>query len=525
MSDKVSIATKPLVYSTFRYISNHVWNAIGEYVDNSIQSYLHHESELKPIIGKLNVTISFNLDEDNIVISDNAYGIDEENFERAFELANVPLDDRGLNEFGMGMKVSSIWLSNIWKVETSTYGEPVKKTVIFDLQEVIDKEQTSLKVIEEPCPASDHYTTITLSKLSQNKPTSRQIPTIVKHLASIYTKFLRNDIIEIVVDGNLIKDSILTPLVTPYYKTPEGPDIIWKKDINFEAGTYKVKGFIGILSKMSTNTDNGFLLFRRNKVIGTSYDTKFRPKSLCGEPGSPRYKRIYGELELDGFSVSFTKNSFTQDDDLDVFIEMLADDLKKDSTFKIFEQAQKYTPTKTPKEKEDIGQNLVKTIAEGLNKPIEIPMPITSTSTSQSSSQEPDESPEKIVDIDIPFIESTEENQEEKAKPKEVQQTDIPVTIGGMTFNIALGATESNTSIGLYDLIKIDDNHYKSNINLKNPFFERFTQVVNNEDDYKLVASFIKTMIVADVYMLRKGDPSGSYFRKVFNEIFGNIDV
>ena len=38
-NNKVSIATKPLVYSAFRYIENKVWNALAEYVDNAVQSF------------------------------------------------------------------------------------------------------------------------------------------------------------------------------------------------------------------------------------------------------------------------------------------------------------------------------------------------------------------------------------------------------------------------------------------------------------------------------------------------------
>ena len=34
---KVSIATKPLVYSTFRYIANTAWNALAEYVDVDVE--------------------------------------------------------------------------------------------------------------------------------------------------------------------------------------------------------------------------------------------------------------------------------------------------------------------------------------------------------------------------------------------------------------------------------------------------------------------------------------------------------
>lgn len=533
MSEKVSIATKPLVYSTFRYISNHVWNAIGEYVDNSIQSYETHISDLKPINpkNKLRVEINFDFENKKITIKDNAFGIDADNFERAFELANVPLDNKGLNEFGMGMKVSSIWLSNLWTVETTAYNEPVKKTVRFDLREVVANEETSLNVDVQPCDPKAHYTIITLEDLSPNSPTGRQLPTIKKHLASIYTKFIRENIVEIIVDGEVLQDTVLKPLVTPFYKTPDAKPITWKKEINFVAGNYKVKGFIGILERMSTNTDNGFLLFRRNKVIGTSYDTKFRPKTLCGEPGSPRYKRIYGELELEGFSVSFTKNSFTQDDDLDAFIEMLADSLKKDASFKIFEQAQKYTPTKTKKEKEDVGQHLVNNIVSGLNKPIIVNLPDESQAETKDSNE--NESQTSSSDNPAPqeIVETPENNPETPALPTEsngstsIKPQEIPVTANGVSFKLTVGAENESNPTGLYNLFKIDDGHYRSDINLSNPFFERFAQMVSSEEDYRPISTIIKTMIVTDILLLKKGDSGGSRFRKTFNELFGIIDV
>ena len=501
---KVSIATKPLVYSTFRYISNHVWHAIGEYVDNSIQSYLDHQDLLEKVNPrhKLTVKISIDVDRDLITIRDNAYGIEESKFNRAFELANVPLDASGLNEYGMGMKVSSIWLSNLWSVETSAYGEPVKKTVTFDLDEVVANEETELNVLEEPCDKHLHYTIIRLKKLSQNKPVGRQISSIKKHLASIYTKFLRKDILELIVNDEVIKDVDLKPLVTPYWKTPDEPPIKWKKDIWFEAGPYKVKGFIGILNTMSTNTDNGFLLFRRNKVIGTSYDTKYRPKKLCGDVGSPQYKRIYGELELEGFSVSFTKNSFTQDAELDAFIEMLGDDLRKDKTFKIFDQAKNYTPTKNKTEKSQIASELVNTIASGLDKPITIAIP-------------------KVASHDELFVEPRE------IKPAvtrpTIESSESRVRIGNNEFFLSIGAEEKLSSDPFYDIVETGDKHYCSVINLKHRFFERFSSLVDNKNGYESVSTIIRAMIITEILMNEEKIKDSNAFRMKFNSIFGSV--
>lgn len=503
--NKVSIATKPLVYATFRYISNHVWHAIGEYVDNSIQSYLDHKDILQEINPqhKLNVSINFDLENDAITIRDNAFGIEQSKFDRAFELANVPLDASGLNEYGMGMKVSSIWLSNLWSVETSAYGEPVKKTVFFDLDEVVKYEETELNVWEEPCDAESHYTIITLNKLSQNKPTSRQIQTIIKHLASIYTKFIRDGILELTVDESVISDSILNPLVAPYWKTPDQPPITWKKDIVFSTPKYKVHGFIGILDKMSTSIDNGFLLFRRNKVIGTSYDTKFRPKKLCGEVGSPRYKRIYGELELEGFSVSFTKNSFTQDDDLEVFIEELAKDLQKDESFKIFDQAQKYTPTKTKAEKKDVAHHLVTTIASGLDKPIVIAKP--------------------SVLIQTDLFEEPKEIKEASGPKPQIETPESPVNIGGKQFFLSIGASEKLSTDPFYDIVTTSEGHFRSVINLKHKFFERFSSLVDSEKDYEPISSIIRAMIITEILMNKDQVKDSNAFRMKFNEIFGSL--
>lgn len=502
---KVSIATKPLVYSTFRYISNHVWHAIGEYVDNSIQSYLDHKELLEKINphSKLSVIINFDIDNDVITIRDNAYGIEDSKFDRAFELANVPLDASGLNEFGMGMKVSSIWLSNLWSVETSAYGEHTKKTVIFDLNEVVEKEETELNVIEEPCDKDLHYTLVTLKRLSQNKPVGRQITTIIKHLASIYTKFIRNNILELQINGVVVEDVVLKPLVAPYWRTPDEKPITWKKDISFETKGYKVKGFVGILNKMSTNTDNGFLLFRRNKVIGTSYDTKYRPKKLCGEVGSPRYKRIYGELELEGFSVSFTKNSFTQDGDLEVFIEMLADDLQRDKSFKIFDQAQKYTPTKTKEEKGTIANQLINTIASGLDKPIVIAKP--------------------KVAIQEDLFEEPKEIKTAKGPKPQIETKESLVSIGSKQFYLSIGAEERQSIDPFYDISITGDGHYRSVINLKHPFFDRFSSLAENEKDYEPVSSIIRAMIITEIKMFEDQIKDSNAFRMKFNEIFGSV--
>ena len=113
--EKVSIALQPSVYSTFRALNNTVALTLSEYVDNSVQSYLNNKERLLALDPSYKFSVQINVDQNNdtITIIDNAAGIDLNNYLRAFEPANIPLDATGLNEFGMGMKTASVWLADV----------------------------------------------------------------------------------------------------------------------------------------------------------------------------------------------------------------------------------------------------------------------------------------------------------------------------------------------------------------------------------------------------------------------------
>lgn len=529
-NNKVSIATKPLVYSAFRYIENKVWNALAEYIDNAIQSFKDHSDVLKSINpgGKLRVEIKFDLDNDTITILDNAFGITNDNYDRAFELANIPLDRKGLNEFGMGMKVSSIWLSDLWTVKTKAYGEPNGKTLIFNIHEVIKNQELELPVSFEPANINEHYTLITLNKLTQNKPRSRQIAYIKKHLASIYSKYIRDGLLDLIVDDELLKDTQLQCLVAPYYKTPNGENVTWRRDINFEApkfdefgnqvGVYYAKGFIGILERMSTSVDNGFLLFRRGRVIGSSYDEKYRPKILSGEEGSPRYKRIFGELEIEGFDVSFTKSSFQDDDQFSTFIEIMVDSYLKDKSFDFFGQAQNYIKPKSRVEKTKAAQQLVTTIANEMSKPIVIPD--VSVESEESEIQIPDIVEQ--VNIETTNVEVSS-NVSTEAEPIVIEPIELEVKPDPQTtVKLVISGVSESTNKGLYSLTKVDDK-YCAVINLSNGFFERFRDCLSSEDNILQLAYFIKSLVVTELMLLASGTQAATSFRNKFNQLFGLI--
>ena len=398
--ERVSIALKPSVYSTFRNLNNTVSNTLGEYVDNAVQSYLNHKNELYNTDGadyKLRVSISIDWEQRCIIICDNAAGIDASNYERAFEPAHIPLDDTGLNEFGMGMKTASVWLANKWSVRTKALGEDVERFISFDLEKVTTEEREDLIVEEQPKSKESHYTEIILTDLSTNAPKPMQMDKLKKHLSSIYRYFLRSGEIEISVNDTLLEAPNYNILKAPFYKTPEGESILWRKEIDFEIDHYKAKGFIAILDKIQ-NGANGLVLMRRGRVIVGGGDERYFPPVIFGQSGSFRYRRLFGELELDGFEVSFNKNGFREEEELYLLMEGIRDELKA-SDPNLLSQTDNYR--QRGKEQYKSISKAIKKDLEKKSKPKLLSRQVSAVETHVNNTQYLQKNEEKIIKAEV----------------------------------------------------------------------------------------------------------------------------
>ncbi|MCX6323844.1 MAG: ATP-binding protein [Sphingobacteriales bacterium] len=142
--NKVNIRPNVSMLSVLKFLEYETWFALAEFVDNAIGSYQANEAALKKLHGddfQLEVNIEINDAENRITIRDNAAGIDEANYPRAFRAAEIPIDTTGLSEFGMGMKSASCWFSDLWSVRTSALGEAVEKTVKFDMNKIFEDKK------------------------------------------------------------------------------------------------------------------------------------------------------------------------------------------------------------------------------------------------------------------------------------------------------------------------------------------------------------------------------------------------
>ena len=111
--------------SYFAHIPYSPMTAIAEFVDNSLSSYLKYDKKLHKIhSSSWKLRIGIFITKSKIQIIDNAAGINREDCDRAFKAGAAPDDkDKGLSEFGMGMKTATIWFGNYIEIETKHYLE------------------------------------------------------------------------------------------------------------------------------------------------------------------------------------------------------------------------------------------------------------------------------------------------------------------------------------------------------------------------------------------------------------------
>ena len=505
----VSIKIQTGVYGQFRNLNNKVWFALGEYVDNAVQSFENNKEILKKVNNgkyQFEVRITINWENNFIKIFDNAVGIDSSNFQRAFEPANIPIDNTGLHEFGMGMKTASIWLADFWSVRTGAINETEERYVEFDLKKVLKEKKEVLKVKNSEKLKSKHFTEITLSQLSKNAPTAYQMDKIKKHLGSIYRKFIRKGDLKLYINDVELTYEEPEILIAPFYTDPKGNAILWKKEINFSLGKYMVTGFIGILNTMSTSEVNGLSLFRRGRVIEGSHDEKYRPKAICGQIGSPRYKRIFGELELEGFAVSFNKGSFQEQEDLEALMEALQTEISA-KKFDLYTQAEKYIKPKTQNDNVKVAKSIVSSMKKttkisNLKEKIEV----------------------SLKEINNKSLASKNEQLSKKAKAIDTHEDFIEIKDEKYKLKVELITEQSITD--LYSLHIEDDELFAKKItykiNLAHPFFTRYERL-KTEEDYQPIISIIRSLVLAEVIAPSQGTKNGGNIRLNFNNFLRNI--
>jgi hypothetical protein len=346
---RVSIRPGISILSVLRHLNYRPWFALAEFVDNALQSYLSNADKLRVTEGaayKLHVSIQIDPDASgNIVIRDNAAGIAVEDFPRAFRPAELPIDRSGFCEFGMGMKSAACWFSPQWQVRTKSLNDKVERMVTFDIARIIDDQLEELEVEEATAPENSHFTEVRLLNIYR-LPVTRTIAKVKEHLTDIYRCFLRDGSLELDVNGELLSYVEPEILRAPFYREPGGTPVLWRKDFSLDLGCgLKAEGFAAI-RKVASTSRAGFALFRRKRLIQGSGDDGYRPEMIFGSPNTFPYQRVFGEIHLEGFEVSHTKDGFKWDANEEPFIQLLRDELN-DQVMPLLQQAREFRVQRT----------------------------------------------------------------------------------------------------------------------------------------------------------------------------------
>lgn len=343
--DRVNIRPGVSVLSILRHLNYRPWFALAEFVDNALESWLRNHAILTNNASAaafpclVDITIEGS-DGGRIIVRDNAAGIHITEFSRAFRPAQLPPERTGLAEFGMGMKSAACWFSPKWHVRTSALGEPVERTVRFDVNRIVRDEIEELLVESTRADPTVHFTEIVLSDLFR-VPAGRTLSKIKDHLRDIYRVFTREEKLRLAVNGEQLLYEPPAILVAPYCKDDNGPSVTWRKELDFDFGCgLRAHGFAAIRKTASTSRA-GFALFRRRRLIQGSSDEGYRPETIFGKPNSFIYQRLFGELHLDGFEVSHTKDGFRWDENEEAFLDCLREELSREA-LPLLQQARDY---------------------------------------------------------------------------------------------------------------------------------------------------------------------------------------
>lgn len=515
---EIDIEVKQGILATYHNYTYKPPQVFAEFIDNAIQSYEDNKNSILSMDPKFKLRVDIDIEweagsHDNIVrakkvvVHDNAAGMTIQKFSDAFKSADKNVIRGGLNEFGMGMKVAACWLGNKWKVETKSITEQVTHILEVDVEEVSKGNIKQLSSTDVNTPNNEHGTRIIITDMwPQIKRDGLKeldgFKSLKKGIASIYRYYLRRDEIQIYVNGDMLTFENYEVLEAPAYNNTTGPDIVWKKtiDVDFDGtGRYKATGFLGLLKQMN-DEERGVVFLRRNRVV-MGFDPTDRTigRRIMGQPGSSKYRRVFGELEISGFDVAFGKNQIIDVDQLEALMEVVAGQAFIDG-ISLLTQGDKYrVRPKTSTPKPETPKTKVTTQVPSI--------PIVSEATMLSEPSTISESPKVTI-----------------AKPVLPQLDDAKVTLpiqshfkfAGNDWTYNMNATFEITDLFANDASCLDEKILGCKINLLHPFFKMYGEPT------KQTIELIKALSIADFISTIDGRGSVSKFLAEFEDLLNN---
>lgn len=317
--------------NSYKRLSYSAWHALAEFVDNSTQSYFNNKELLDAAFlakgENLEVDIVYdNQGEGLLRITDNSIGMSHAELQDALHVAKAPAITTGRSKYGMGLKTAACWFGNLWTVRTKKLNETDEHFITVDVNKIATGDKKLDYIKTENKPADQHYTVIEISKLNK-KISGRTLGKVKDFLSSMYREDFRNQVLTLKWQNNP-----LTWEEPEFLTAPD--DSEYRKEFDFIVDEKPVHGWVGIL-KTGSRSDAGFSIIQSGRVI-KGWPLSWRPHLLYGQlEGSNDLvnQRLVGEIHLDGFGVSHTKDDIQwvgdQEDEVESLLYEKAADFKE----------------------------------------------------------------------------------------------------------------------------------------------------------------------------------------------------
>lgn len=323
--NNINIRPKTDIYSFFKRLPYKFEQVIYEFIDNSIDSFYKHREELKKSDKdfKLKINLIWDPQNDKIIIEDNAFGMDYENFQRAFILNVPPKDSSYKSEFGLGLKTAACWLGKRYTVTSTQLGKVDKLSAMLDNETLKITKADELEVNKVKVEVKEHYSKIIVEGL--NRPINDSAWSgISKKITDTYCFDIEKFPIEIrkakkVLNGGKSAfemdkryDSLeeVKPLKTiGELKVLCEEDKKWESDfkdqITLNGEEIYFSGCLILFERMKQK-EAGTYIYRRGRLI-----KHYKPEKIFGQEGTPISKRLKMMILINEVPVTFDKSNIS----------------------------------------------------------------------------------------------------------------------------------------------------------------------------------------------------------------------
>ena len=127
-----------------------LWDAVFELVDNSFDSFVANKRKLAKKGEDWEVIVTLDNKAKTFRITDNAYGMNRTQLEKALTLAQKNTTKGIIGKYGMGLKTSASWLGKHWTVKTKQLGSNTEYTAVVDIADLKKTKSNKIPITEKP---------------------------------------------------------------------------------------------------------------------------------------------------------------------------------------------------------------------------------------------------------------------------------------------------------------------------------------------------------------------------------------